>query len=223
MALELLIPIALLFSLPQPAMDHDGCRAGGVESEQYVSLLRPVGLTSRNAEDIQPGVDMAGPEVDQLTVPTPINRWVLEFLRAFQLKGQSQYARWYARLTHYEGIMAPILAEYDVPREVLYLCMVESGFDPDAVSRASAVGQWQFIESTGKAYGLRRDDWVDEEEIRSKRRAQQRDTLRISTMPSATGILRLPHIMQAWVVFGRPCVEPIAMITGVWLSFESYP
>ncbi|MCA9540691.1 MAG: LysM peptidoglycan-binding domain-containing protein, partial [Myxococcales bacterium] len=58
--------------------------------------------------------------------------------------------------------MGPILERHGVPRELLYVCMIESGFNPDAVSRAAAVGQWQFVRSTAGEYALRFDDWVDE-------------------------------------------------------------
>jgi membrane-bound lytic murein transglycosylase D len=49
-----------------------------------------------------------------------------------------------------------------LPSQLSWLPLVESAFQVRALSRASALGLWQFISSTGLRYQLRRDDWVDE-------------------------------------------------------------
>ena len=49
-----------------------------------------------------------------------------------------------------------------MPQGLIYLAMVESGFQPRAYSRSAASGLWQFIQETGKRYGLESDWWVDE-------------------------------------------------------------
>ena len=49
-----------------------------------------------------------------------------------------------------------------LPEDMYYLALVESGFDPNAYSRAAAVGMWQFMTSTARDMGLRVDWWVDE-------------------------------------------------------------
>jgi membrane-bound lytic murein transglycosylase D len=58
--------------------------------------------------------------------------------------------------------MKQILRNKGVPEDVAYLPLVESGFNPNACSKAKAVGQWQFIEETAKRYGLHIDFWRDE-------------------------------------------------------------
>lgn len=50
----------------------------------------------------------------------------------------------------------------DMPLELALLPMVESAFDPFAYSRGHAAGPWQFISSTGKAFGLEQDWWKDD-------------------------------------------------------------
>ena len=103
------------------------------------------------------------PPLDGLTVRVVMNDPVLRFLEFFQdARGRRIYARWLSKLGRYEALMGEILARHGVPRELLYVCMIESGFEPDAVSRAAAVGPWQFVKSTGRRYGLRHDAWVDE-------------------------------------------------------------
>lgn len=54
----------------------------------------------------------------------------------------------------YFAIIEPILKEKGVPDDFKYLCMAESGLNPEAVSSAKAGGLWQFMEATGKSYGL---------------------------------------------------------------------
>jgi len=54
------------------------------------------------------------------------------------------------------------MREGGLPEDMYYLALVESGFDPNAYSRAAAVGMWQFMTSTGRDMGLRVDWWVDE-------------------------------------------------------------
>jgi membrane-bound lytic murein transglycosylase D len=49
-----------------------------------------------------------------------------------------------------------------MPEDLLYLALIESGFSPRAYSRAHASGIWQFIEETGRRYGLRVSDYLDE-------------------------------------------------------------
>ncbi|QFR50445.1 transglycosylase SLT domain-containing protein [Sulfurimonas lithotrophica] len=55
-----------------------------------------------------------------------------------------------------------ILSQYNIPPEFLYLAMAESNFSNRAYSRKRAAGLWQFMPSTGKSFGLRIDEYVDE-------------------------------------------------------------
>lgn len=55
-----------------------------------------------------------------------------------------------------------ILAEYNVPAEFLFLAMAESNFSTRAYSKKRASGLWQFMPATGKHYGLKIDEYVDE-------------------------------------------------------------
>jgi membrane-bound lytic murein transglycosylase D len=64
------------------------------------------------------------------------------------------------------GIYVPMLLEKlderGMPRDLIYLAMIESGFEPQAYSHAAASGLWQFIAETGRRYGLEIDRAVDE-------------------------------------------------------------
>ena len=62
----------------------------------------------------------------------------------------------------YFSIIEPILAENGIPDDFKYLCMAESGLNPEAVSYAGAGGLWQFMPQTGKEYGLIVESQIDE-------------------------------------------------------------
>lgn len=66
------------------------------------------------------------------------------------------------RGTRYEAMIRAKMREGGLPEDMYYLALVESGFDPNAYSRAAAVGMWQFMTSTARDMGLRVDWWVDE-------------------------------------------------------------
>lgn len=65
------------------------------------------------------------------------------------------------RANKYFPVIEPILAEYGVPEDFKYLAVIESSLT-NAVSPAGARGFWQFMEATGKEYGLEINDNVDE-------------------------------------------------------------
>jgi membrane-bound lytic murein transglycosylase D len=87
---------------------------------------------------------------------------VLEYLEFFQVDAHDRFAIWLTRLGRYEGMIRERLRAKRLPEDLVYLTLVESGLSNTAVSRARAVGMWQFIASTGRLYGLTVDPWVDE-------------------------------------------------------------
>lgn len=66
-----------------------------------------------------------------------------------------------ARGNAYRPMIERVLEEEDVPAELYYLAMAESGYRPKARSHAYATGMWQFISSRGKQYGLKQDRFQD--------------------------------------------------------------
>ncbi len=94
--------------------------------------------------------------------PIVLNNRVQNWMVYFLTRGRSWFVKWIARKERYEPLIVPELEAAGLPRTLVYQAMIESGFNPYATSHASAVGVWQFIESTGTSYGLQRDWWVDE-------------------------------------------------------------
>jgi len=99
------------------------------------------------------------PEFD---IPIVINGKVEQYLQYFQTTIRDKFAIWLGRSEKYIPFMKNLLKEHGLPEDLVYMSLIESGFNPYAYSRAKAVGLWQFISLTGKRYGLRVNWWVDE-------------------------------------------------------------
>ncbi|MEO0599861.1 MAG: LysM peptidoglycan-binding domain-containing protein [Myxococcota bacterium] len=106
---------------------------------------------------------LEGVEPDDFDIPIDLEpevaRWVDFFAEG---GGRPSFQRWLDRSAGFRSRIHTKLEESGVPRGLLYLSMIESGFEPRAYSHAHAAGQWQFIASTATAYGLSIDDWVDD-------------------------------------------------------------
>jgi len=80
----------------------------------------------------------------------------------FQTAFKERFEKYLARSGRYLPIVQKIMQESEVHEDIAYLPLIESGFNPMAVSRAKATGLWQFMRATAKRYGLRVDKWIDE-------------------------------------------------------------
>lgn len=94
--------------------------------------------------------------------PVVINKQVEMYLNLFQNKQRKQFARWLERSGVYRSMMEKELESRNLPKDLVYLAMIESGFNQMARSRANAVGLWQFMKGTGRQYHLKVDRYVDE-------------------------------------------------------------
>ncbi len=121
------------------------------------SLARFVDVFSQDWEPIQ--------EEGSLkygTIPLVINDAVAKNLRYFQEGIPDRFQSYLDRFHHYKEVVEPIFREFGLPIELMYLSLVESGFNPRAFSRARASGPWQFMKATGRMYKLNVSWYVDE-------------------------------------------------------------
>ncbi len=104
------------------------------------------------------GTDKASP----YNFPIVMNKQVAMYLDLFQNKQHKQFRDWMARSGKYMVLMETTLDKSGLPTDLMYLPMIESGYSQRAYSRARAVGLWQFMLPTARAYDLTIDKYVDE-------------------------------------------------------------
>lgn len=95
-------------------------------------------------------------------IPLVMNRHVEKEVKLFQGPERQFFLNAYKRSGRYRPQILKALKEAGLPKALSWLPLIESGFKVKALSRARALGIWQFIPSTGYKFGLKRDRWVDE-------------------------------------------------------------
>ncbi len=95
-------------------------------------------------------------------IPLVMNRYVKEEIRRFTGKEKAFFLAAYRRSGLYRQMIVRELKKAGLPEELSWLPLIESGFKTKALSRARALGLWQFIPSTGYKFGLKRTIWIDE-------------------------------------------------------------
>lgn len=106
--------------------------------------------------------DSVAPAEVVFDFPVVENQKVRYYIDFYTGPGREVFRRWLERSGRYVPLMQEIFAEYGLPRDLVYLAMVESGYNPKAYSWAHASGPWQFIRGTGRIFGLQDDWWHDE-------------------------------------------------------------
>ena len=91
-----------------------------------------------------------------------LNSEVERNIRYFQTSISERFQVYLDRFEEYKPVVQTIFMEFGLPVELSYLSLVESGFNPKALSRARAAGPWQFMKATGRQYGLRVNWHIDE-------------------------------------------------------------
>lgn len=119
--------------------------------------------------------------------PVRVNPAVEYWVAYFTGKGRKHFDRYLQRSRYFIPEISKILKQHNMPQDLVYLAMIESGFNNSAKSRARAVGPWQFIRPTGVRYGMTVDFWLDE----------RRDT-RKSTLAAIAYLKELYEEFGSW-------------------------
>ncbi|MBC7976934.1 MAG: transglycosylase SLT domain-containing protein, partial [Myxococcales bacterium] len=107
------------------------------------------------------------PWLDRLELPDLPVKWsktLVDYLVFYKNdpRGRSIMQSWLIAQGRYRDMIVSHLRKARLPEDLLYVAMIESGYDPMDSSSAGALGVWQFMPEGGKIYGLRADRWVDE-------------------------------------------------------------
>lgn len=133
-----------------------GCSTATQKSAlDRASSARSMGaLTLAHADGSEVGSKKDLPVPEQPAIET----WVREFSGRKHKSFQTQLDR----STQYVKPAMEIFADRGLPKDLIYVALVESGFTPKARSKAKAVGMYQFIPDTGRRFGLEQNQWIDE-------------------------------------------------------------
>jgi membrane-bound lytic murein transglycosylase D len=172
-------------------------RAGAGQGESCdldrPTFTRPPRYESRmdretvDADDL----DTAGAEaLSKLQLPDlkiSVTRRTIKYVRFFTRtdRGRGMYETWLKRSGRYQEMIQTELRERRMPEDLMWVAMIESGFDPRAKSPAGAVGLWQFMPATGSVYGLTANQHLD-----------QRKNPRLATQAAAH------HLRDLYLRFG---------------------
>jgi hypothetical protein len=168
-----------------PSVERPDFRAGSVSrapSEADAALQRPSSFDGLQPVDgpaswnettrvrLSPTGDLPAERYAELgrapfprtSYPLVVNAQVQAFIERFTGSRREVVGAWLDRSSRYLAMIRSVLREQGLPEDLAFVAMIESGFNPVAVSRAGAKGLWQFMAGTARGYGLRVDQWVDE-------------------------------------------------------------
>jgi membrane-bound lytic murein transglycosylase D len=141
---------------------------------QLLPTVRSLDLPSSNA-------------FEKYQLPIQYNERVAEFVELYARRNRKTFALWLTRMGRYRQLVEQELAEHALPRELVYVPLIESAYEASAGSYAGAAGLWQFMRGTARSEGLEVSEYVDE----------RRDPIR-STQAAVRHLSRLYNQFGSW-------------------------
>lgn len=164
---------------PPPVKERDADAPRTVRDIENLSIGEVIQLEEPNTATLY--------DNSRYDFPITVNSRVEGWIDYFTGRGRPHMERYLGRSSRYIPVMKQVFKNAGLPEDLVFLALIESGFNLRAKSHARAVGPWQFIKGTGKRYGLRVDAWVDE----------RRDPIR-STEAAASYLKDLYLMFESW-------------------------
>jgi membrane-bound lytic murein transglycosylase D len=161
---ELFPPAAPAMFAPWPNELPSPLSATGETPHVHASGLPPAPVPS-TPPAAEGGKDLSW--MAHLQLPELPVRWEPRLVRYLEFfkddpRGRTLLTIWLKRSGRYREAIRKVLRRKGVPEDLLWLAMIESGFDAGARSPVGASGLWQFMPETGRQYGLMQDRWADQ-------------------------------------------------------------
>jgi len=133
----------------------------GMDLKTYADLTSKLSLLTlrlnRLVHDVSPEL-----EPERFTMPIPYNPRIEREIDNYMTVSREEFARWLRRSGRYLPSLIRYFREENLPEDLVYVALVESGFNPRNRSSKEAVGLFQFMMSTGEKVGLKNNNWIDE-------------------------------------------------------------
>jgi len=139
----------------------DTLATDSVDEDRYSAQEDSLALANSHWPELS-GAGAGAFFTDNGVFPTVDNPRINFWLTYFTGPGRERFERAIYRMELHRPTVQRILDEKDLPQELIVIALIESGFATKAVSRARAVGPWQFINGTARRYNLRVNWWYDE-------------------------------------------------------------
>lgn len=158
----LFILVLVVFSSIYPAVAADEKGQSGISTDTLISQMFTPDYTYEYIPDVT--YDLIEDRIACLETDITLsyNPRVKSFIDYFTVRDRGYTRMMIQRMHLYFPLFEKYLKKHNLPLDLKYLAIVESGLNPRAVSRVGATGLWQFMPATGRSFKLHQDWYIDE-------------------------------------------------------------